>query len=267
MGTIRLGFLGNGNMGYAILKGLIDQGQLQPDAAAIYDPSPAARERAKAMGCQLFEDETALVKNSDTVLVAVKPQYAKALLEKIGKETAGKLILSIVAGYDAAYIRSCLGCEEARILRIMPNTPAMVGAGVFGMDKGTDALPAEKELVETWFSSLGVTEWIDEHLFAAITGLSGSGPAYVAIMIEAMADAGVRFGLFRDAAVKLAAQTVLGTAKQVLETGIHPALLKDAVCSPAGTTIEGVHALEEAGFRSAVMKAIEAGTNKASSLK
>lgn len=267
MSTVKLGFLGNGNMGYAILKGLVDRGQLLPEETAVYDPSPAAMERAGAMGCHLYETETALVEACRTVLVAVKPQYAKALLEKVGKAAEGKLFLSIVAGYDADYIRECLGCAGARILRIMPNTPAMVGAGAFGMDSHTDALPEEKELAQQWFSSLGVVEWIDPHLFAAVTGLSGSGPAYAAIFIEAMADAGVRFGLRRDIAQRLAAQTVLGTAKQILDTGIHPAQLKDMVSSPAGTTIEGVHALEEEGFRAAVMKAVEAGTRKASALK
>ena len=267
MSKIKLGFLGNGNMGYAILKGLAGHGQLKPRDMAVYDPSPAAMERAGALGCPLFETETELVDSCEIILVAVKPQYAKALLEKVGKAADGKLILSIVAGYDAAYIRQCLGSADARILRIMPNTPAMVGEGAFGLDAGTDALEEEKELAGKWFSALGMVEWVDDHLFGAVTGLSGSGPAYVAVFIEAMADAGVRAGLRRDTALNLAAQTVLGTARQILDTGMHPGQLKDAVCSPAGTTIEGMAALEEGGFRAAVMKAVEAAARKAEALK
>ena len=148
----------------------------------------------------------------------------------------------------------------------MPNTPAMVGEGVFGMNADSDALPDEKQLVESWLKNLGITVWIGENLFPVITSLPGGGPAFVAMFVEAMADGGVLGGLRRDDAIRIAAQTVLGSARLMLEKNIHPAVLKDMVCSPAGTTIEGVAALEEGAFRSTVMSAVEAAMIKAENM-
>ena len=264
---IKLGFLGNGNMGYAILKGLIDRKILGPEETAVYDILPAITERAAALGSSVFTDETELVRNSDIILVAVKPQTAGTLFEKIGSVVKDKLLISIIAGYDVSTIREALNQPDVRILRVMPNTPAMVGAGVFGLDVHTDAKSEEKQAVETWLSSLGIVEWVDETLFPVVTGLSGGGPAYVAMFIEALADGGVKHGLKRDAALRMAAQTVLGSAKLVLENGTHPAVVKDNVCSPAGTTIEGVQALEDGAFRSAVINAVDKSTLKALNLK
>lgn len=265
--SVRLGFLGNGNMGYAILKGLIGEHALAPEETAVYDPVASVRERASSLGSQVFEDEISLAESSGIVVAAVKPQNAKELLQKIGPVVKGKLLISIVAGYDIAYIRECLGQTSTRILRVMPNTPAMVGAGVFGLDIHTDAKPEEKQVVESWLSSLGIVEWVDESLFPAVTGLSGGGPAYVAMFIEALADGGVKHGLKRDAALRIAAQTVYGSAKLVLDQGQHPGIIKDNVCSPAGTTIEGVQALEDGAFRATVIKAVEKSTLKALNLK
>ncbi|MCD8083518.1 MAG: pyrroline-5-carboxylate reductase [Clostridiales bacterium] len=264
---MKLGFLGNGNMGYAILKGLLDRGGLKPEETAVYDPAQAALERAQALGSHACASEEELVAGCEIVLAAVKPQYAKALFEKIGAAMSGKLLVSIVAGYDVASIRAALGVSDVRVLRVMPNTPAMVGAGVFGMDIHTDAKPEEKEAVAGWLGSLGIVEWVDESLFPVVTGLSGGGPAYVAMFIEALADGGVKFGLRRDAAIRIAAQTVYGSAKLVLEGGQHPAVVKDNVCSPAGTTIEGVQALEDGGFRATVIRSVEKSTLKALNLK
>ncbi len=264
---MKLGFLGNGNMGYAILKGLTDRGVLSPAETGVYDPADAARERAQKLGSQILDSEAALVAESEIVLAAVKPQYAKALFEKIGTAMKGKLLVSIVAGYDVAAIREALGEPDVRVLRVMPNTPAMVGAGVFGMDLHTDAKPEERGAVADWLGSLGIVEWVDESLFPVVTGLSGGGPAYVAMFIEALADGGVKFGLRRDAALKIAAQTVYGSAKMILESGQHPAVVKDNVCSPAGTTIEGVQALEDGAFRSTVIRSVEKSTQKAMNLK
>lgn len=267
MSKIRLGFLGNGNMGYAILKGLVEKKVLLPEETAVYDPVAAVRDRAKALGSQVFESEAELAAHSEAVLAAVKPQNARALFGKVAPSLKGKLLLSIVAGYDVAAIKEALGEEDVRILRIMPNTPAMAGAGVFGLDAGSEATAEEKEQVAGWLSELGLVEWVDEHLFPVMTGLSGGGPAYVAMFIEALADGGVKYGLKRDQALKIAAQTVYGSAKLVLESGQHPAVVKDNVCSPAGTTIEGVQALEDAAFRATVMKAVEKSTLKALNLK
>ena len=258
----QIGFLGNGNMGYAILKGLIDKKSLSPQETAVYDVLPDIRKRAESLGSQICEDEIELVKSSEVILVAVKPQNAKPIFERIGKAAEGKLLLSIVAGINVASIKKALGTENVRILRIMPNTPAMVGAGVFGLDAGSDATAEEKEKTEKWFSELGLVEWVSEDLFPVVTGLSGGGPAYVALFIEALADGGVKYGLKRDAALQIAAQTVLGSAKLILEGKEHPAVVKDKVCSPAGTTIEGVQALEDGAFRSTVIKAVENATLK-----
>lgn len=265
--SIKLGFLGNGNMGYAILKGIIECHALAPEETAVYDPVASVRERAASLGSRIFEDEITLAENSEIVLLAVKPQNARELLERIGSVVKGKLLVSIVAGYDTAYIRECLDQASARILRVMPNTPAMVGKGVFGLDIHSDATQEEKQTVEGWLSSLGIVEWIDESLFPVVTGLSGGGPAYVAIFIEALADGGVKYGLKRDAALRIAAQTVYGSAGLVLEQGQHPGVVKDNVCSPAGTTIEGVQALEDGAFRATVIKAVERSTLKALNLK
>ena len=264
--SIKLGFIGNGNMGYAILKGLIDQGVLERRETAVYDLSEPVRQRAEELGVKAMETENELVSESEAVLLAVKPQHAKEILNRIGPALEGKLLLSIVAGYDAGTIRSYLGTDQVRILRIMPNTPALVREGVFALDQGTDATDQEKRLAGQWFSAIGEVFWIEEKLFPVITGLSGGGPAYVALFIEALADAGVKYGLYRDAALKIAAKTVLGSAKLILDTNLHPAVLKDQVCSPGGTTIEGVQALEEGGFRAAVIHAVEESTRKAGKL-
>lgn len=265
--SVKLGFLGNGNMGYAILKGLIDRKVLGPEETAVYDLVEAVRDRAGAAGSRIFADETELVENSEIVLAAVKPQNAAELFQRIGDVIRGKLLVSIVAGYDVESIRAALGNPDVRILRVMPNTPAMAGAGVFGLDVGSDASEEEKKTVSAWLSSLGLVEWVNESLFPVMTGLSGGGPAYVAMFIEALADGGVKYGLKRDAALQIAAQTVLGSAKLILESGEHPAVVKDNVCSPAGTTIEGVQALEDGAFRSTVIKAVQRATERASNLK
>jgi pyrroline-5-carboxylate reductase len=265
--AVKLGFIGNGNMGYAILKGLLDQNTLKPEELAVYDVVDAVRDRAASLGAAVYNSEAELAENSEAILVAVKPQNAKEAFAAIGEKAEGKLVVSIVAGYDVAAIRDALGQHEVRILRVMPNTPAMVGKGVFGLDAGSDATAEEKEKVGKWLSSLGLVEWVGEELFPVITGLSGGGPAYVAMFIEALADGGVKYGLKRPAALRIAAQTVLGSAALVLESGDHPGVIKDNVCSPAGTTIEGVQALEDGAFRSVVIRAVQQATLKASALK
>lgn len=259
----KIGFLGNGNMGYAILKGLLDQDILRPEETAVFDVVPAMRDRAGKLGCKVVETQEELVAGSEIVLLAVKPQVAGKLMEKIGSHMADKLLVSIVAGTDVATIKAHLSQPTARILRVMPNTPAMVSEGVFGMDVNTDALPEEKKTMEGYFSALGIVEWIDEGLFPVITALSGGGPAFVAMFIEAMADGAVKYGLKRDAAYRIAAQTVLGSAALMKKQELHPGVLKDMVCSPGGTTIEGVLALEDGNFRATVMHSVEEATLKA----
>ena len=258
---MKLGVIGFGNMGSAIAKGFVTKKAMDIKDIGAFDTYKKTIEKAKEDGFNVYNDELDLVKNSDAILVAVKPIHAKALFEKIAKNLKDKLIISIVAGLESGTIKSWIGSDK-RVLRIMPNTPAIVGEGVFALESDSNALDEEKKTVEDMFSAIGLVEWVEERLFPVVTGLSGGGPAYVAMFIEALADAGVLHGLKRDVAIKMAAKTVLGSAIQLLETGIHPAVLKDMVCSPAGTTIEGVKALEDYSFRAGVIEAISAATLK-----
>ena len=253
---MKLGVIGFGNMGSAIAKGFVSKNAIDIKDIGIFDTYLKSREKAKEDGFFVYSDEVELVKSSDAVLVAVKPIHAKSLFEKISKY----LVVSIVAGLESEVIRSYIG--EQRILRIMPNTPALVGEGVFALDSDSDATDEEKKIFEDAFFKIGTVEWVEERLFPVVTGLSGGGPAYVAMFIEALADAGVLHGLKRDVALKMAAKTVLGSAAQILETNIHPAVLKDMVCSPAGTTIEGVKVLEDYSFRAGVIEAVSKATLK-----
>ena len=259
---MKLGVIGFGNMGSAITKGFISKQVIDINDIAVFDTYDKTREKAEADGfATYFKDEIDLVKYADFVLVAVKPVHAKDLFEKISQYIDNKLIISIVAGLESATIKSWIGSDK-RVLRIMPNTPAIVGEGVFALDSDNNALDEEKKTVEKMFSAIGLVEWVEERFFPVVTGLSGGGPAYVAMFIEALADAGVLQGLKRDVAIKMAAKTVLGSAAQILDTQIHPAVLKDMVCSPAGTTIEGVKALEDYSFRAGVIEAVSAATLK-----
>ena len=258
---MKLGVIGFGNMGSAITKGFISKQVMDINDIAVFDTYDKTREKAEDEGFAVYKDEKDLIKHSDAVLIAVKPIHAEELLKNIAKELNNKLIISIVAGLESATIKSWIGSDK-RVLRIMPNTPAIVGEGVFALESDSNALDEEKKTVEDMFSAIGLVEWVEERLFPVVTGLSGGGPAYVAMFIEALADAGVLHGLKRDVAIKMAAKTVLGSATQLLETGIHPAVLKDMVCSPAGTTIEGVKALEDYSFRAGVIEAISAATLK-----
>lgn len=267
----KLGVIGFGNMGSAIVKGAINSGVISQNNISIYDSYKKVEENARAEGFKVYCEEREVIENSDAVLIAVKPVHAQEVFEKIGKYLEDKLIISIVAGLEVKNIRDLIAAniddsedfKLPRILRIMPNTPAIVGEGVFALDEGSDATSDERNKTEEIFKSLGLVEWVNESLFPVITALSGGGPAYVAMFIEALADAGVLHGLKRDAAIEIAAQTVLGSAAQIFKTGIHPALLKDMVCSPSGTTIEGVKSLEESSFRAGIIKAVDAATVKA----
>lgn len=258
---MKLGVIGFGNMGSAITKGFISKQVMDINDIAVFDTYDKIREKAEDEGFAVYKDEKDLIKHSDAVLIAVKPIHAEELLKNIAKELNNKLIISIVAGLESATIKSWIGSDK-RVLRIMPNTPAIVGEGVFALDSDSNALDEEKKTVEKMFSAIGLVEWVEERLFPVVTGLSGGGPAYVAMFIEALADAGVLHGLKRDVAIKMAAKTVLGSAAQILDTQIHPAVLKDMVCSPAGTTIEGVKALEDYSFRAGVIEAVGAATLK-----
>jgi pyrroline-5-carboxylate reductase len=211
-------------------------------------------------------DNRAAAAEADLIVLAVKPQVIEPLLDEIAPAVdAKKLVISIAAGVPIAAIAHKLGAG-VRIVRTMPNTPALVGAGATALARGPHATDADLEQALSLFEAVGVAVVVEEHHLDAVTGLSGSGPAFVFMAIEALADGGVKVGLARPIAMALAAQAVMGSAKLVLETGEHPGRLKDQVTSPGGTSIAGVHALEQHGFRAALIAAVEAATKRSREL-
>ncbi len=257
----RLVIIGGGNMGEAILKGLIAAQLIKPQQVTVTDIVEARLAYLReTYAVEALTDNGKAVAQADLVILAVKPQDIVATVQDIAPAMSGhKAVISIAAGVPTAKIESAFG-KPVRVVRVMPNTPALVLAGAAGLCAGSHATAADLEMARTLFDALGKTVVVSEYLMDAVTGLSGSGPAYIFVLIEALADGGVKMGLTREAALTLSAQTVYGSAKLLLETGLHPGELKDRVTSPAGTTIAGLHALEERAFRAAVMDAIERAT-------
>ena len=255
---LRWGFIGAGKMATALIRGMIRHGT-PPELISASDPDPSARTTLVGeTGIATFDSNSEVIRESDVVVLAVKPQMmAPVAAELRPLLTSGHLIVSVAAGVSLATLASGLGADR-RLARAMPNTPALVGEGAAAYCLGPAALPGDEAIVAECLRSVGKASRVPETLLDAVTGLSGSGPAFVYVMIEALADGGVRAGLPREIALTLAAQTVLGSAKMVLETGQHPGSLKDQVTSPAGTTIAGLHALERGGVRAALMDAVEA---------
>jgi pyrroline-5-carboxylate reductase len=262
-----IGFLGAGKMATALTRGWLQAGLLRPERVHASDPLPAARAAfQQETGVAATADNRHVVAASDLVVLAVKPQSLSALFEEIRDAlTPRHLVVSIAAGATLRQLRDGLGATH-RLIRVMPNTPCLVCASASAYSPGEHATDADVALVDRLLGAVGVALRLPEHLLDAVTGLSGSGPAFVYVMIEALSDGGVRMGLPRDAATALAAQTVLGAAKMVLQTRQHPGALKDAVASPGGTTIAGLHALERGGLRAALMDAVEAATRRAAEL-
>lgn len=248
-------------MAAALAKGLISSKFTGVDSIIASDPHRAAREIFSTQsGAQAGESNVEVVRSSDVVVLAVKPQHVTEVLSEIRSEVKPRhLLISIAAGVPIDTLSGFLG-SNARLVRVMPNTPCLVGVGAAAYALGGGATRADGELVRSLLSTVGVAVELPEPLLDAVTGLSGSGPAYVYQFIEALSDGGVLVGLSRDVATKLAAQTVLGAAQMVLQTGQSPAVLKDAVASPGGTTIAGLHALESGGLRAAIMNAVRAAT-------
>jgi pyrroline-5-carboxylate reductase len=261
--TRRVGFLGAGKMATALARGLCRAGFTDPDHVLASDPVPEILARfVDETGCRAAHSNLDVVRHASVLVVAVKPQHVHAVLaEAAASVTSGHLVVSIAAGVPLQAMASSLGADR-RLVRVMPNTPCLVGASASGFCVGGSATAEDARLVETMFSSVGVAISLSEPLLDAVTGLSGSGPAFVCLVIEALADGGVKAGLPRDVAQILAAQTVMGTARMVLETGQHPAVLKDAVASPGGTTIAGLHELERGGLRGCLMNAVEAAAQR-----
>jgi pyrroline-5-carboxylate reductase len=262
-----IGFLGAGQMATALAVGWRTAGLLEPSHCLASDPVPVARTTFTARtGIDAVADNVQVVEKGSILILAVKPQTLPELLREIQPLLKPmQLVISIAAGVTLKQLAAGLG-SSCRIIRVMPNTPCLVGASASGYSAGPVATPEDCELVEKLFSSVGLAVAVPEKLLDAVTGLSGSGPAFVAVMIEALADGGVKMGLPRSTALQLAAQTVLGTAKMILQTGQHPGQLKDSVASPGGTTIAGLHALETGAVRAAFINAVEAATKRAEEL-
>ena len=263
----RIGFLGSGKMATALARGWIQSGLVDRTRIAASDPSPAARQDFQQVtGVEAIADNAAVVAISDLLVLAVKPQSMPSLTREIRPLLKpNHWIVSIAAGASLRQLSESLG-SESRIIRVMPNTPCLVGAGAAAFVLGEHVTPAEGQFVQKLLDSVGRAYPVAEHLLDAVTGLSGSGPAFVYLVIEALSDGGVRMGLPREIATALAAQTVMGAARMVLETNTHTGVLKDQVASPGGTTIAGIHALERGGLRGALMDAVEAATRRAAEL-
>ncbi len=255
MSKYSLGFIGAGNMASAIIKGAIENNIINAEDVHVYDIDSNKSDTLKINLCiNVYESVKALCESSDIILLAVKPNVMASVLAEI-KET-DKPIVSIAAGWSADMIKNIIGMGR-KVLRLMPNTPLMAGEGMSVFESPSNFDDDHSEFIESVFRALGKIEHVPTKQMDAVTAVSGSGPAYVYMFIEALSDGGVLCGLPRDKAMALAAQTVLGAAKTVIETGLHPGTLKDAVCSPGGTTIEAVRALETNGFRGAVITAVE----------
>lgn len=262
-----IGFIGAGQMARALAEGLLRKGLVTPGQILASDPSPAARERfQEATQAETTANNLEVARRQDVIFLAVKPQQIPNVLHELaGRVSPEKLVLSLAAGIRLRQLQEGLG-QSTRVVRIMPNTPALVGFGASAFALGESVRAEDGQLVQQLLEAVGLAVQVDEALLDAVTALSGSGPAYVFTFIEALTDAGVRHGLSRQVALKLAAQTVRGAAEMVLRTEQHPVLLKDQVTSPGGTTIAGLAAMEGAGFRGAVFAAVEAAWRRAGEL-
>lgn len=263
-----IAFIGAGNMAEAIVKGLLASPlEVAPENLLMSD---IRKDRLDFLNQKYLvptsTDNPFVVRRADIIILSVKPQNIKEVLTEIKTEvTKDKLLISIAAGIKIRTIQDLLE-TQTRVIRTMPNTPALVQTGATALAPGEWTSPEDLQMAKAIFDAIGVTVLVEEKLIDAVTGLSGSGPAYVFMIINALADGGVKMGLSKDVALKLAAQTVLGAAKLVLETGEHPSKLKDMVTSPGGTTIAGIHALERGGLEGILMDAIEAATLKSMEL-
>ena len=258
-----IGFIGNGNMGQAMIGGIIKANIVVPEKIMVSDLNEKGlKEVAQKYGVTTTNDNNEVAKNADILILAVKPNLYPTVINQIKEAVKENVVVVIIAAG-----KSIKGTEEAferkiKVVKVMPNTPALVGEGMSAISAGEGISAEELEEVINIFDSFGKSEVVSEKLMDAVTAVSGSAPAYVYMFIEAMADAAVLEGMPRNQAYKFAAQAVLGAAKMVLETGMHPGALKDMVCSPGGTTIEAVVALEKMGLRAAVMNAMKSCAEK-----
>lgn len=262
--SLKIGFIGTGNIGTSLIKGVLHSGVAQPDDIYIYDVDQIRADKlAKDTGVRLAKDNEQLAADCDYIVVAIKPPYVKCVLEEIkGSITDAKVLVSVAVGITIKTLKGVLG-ENVKVVRTMPNLPVMVGEGMTLVCFDNIVNDSEKAFVNSLFEGSGKVAELEERLMSQVTSLTGSSPAYVFMMIEAMADGAVLQGIPRKLSYRLASQAILGAAKMVLETGAHPAELKDQVCSPAGTTIAAVKTLEENAFRHILIDAMEKCTLRA----
>lgn len=263
----QVGFLGAGNMGEALIHGLLHGHLCKPEQIFCSDVRP---ERLKLIrekyGVRGTIHNSEVVRQSDIIILAVKPQIMKPVIEEVSKYfDFNKLIISIAAGVPLDVIESCAR-KDLKLIRVMSNICVMVREGISAIAAGRHAQKEDLMIAKTIFDSVGKSIFLEENLLDAVTGLSGSGPAYIFLIVDALADAGVKVGLSRDDALLLASQTVLGAAKMLIETGEHPGKLKDMVTSPGGTAIAGLHTLEQGGVRTTLINAVEVATQRSKSL-
>jgi pyrroline-5-carboxylate reductase len=263
----KLALIGVGAMGRALISRLLERGVFVPGEVVVWDADESKRQDAQAeLGVRVAASNIDAVSDAETIMIAVKPDIVPLVLEEISPVVSpSQLLVVVAAGVSTQAVQSHLP-PGIPVVRVMPNTPALVGETAAAFSRGSHSGPEHAARVGDMLSAVGVAMEVPEKLLDAVTGLSGSGPAYVYTMIEAMSDAGVSVGLPRAISNMLAAQTVLGSAKMVIETGEHPAKLRDAVTTPGGTTIAGLAALERAGFRAAIIDAVQAATKRSQEL-
>jgi pyrroline-5-carboxylate reductase len=262
-----IGFIGAGNMAEALIRGLVRGGHITADRIAASGPRKERLDELRtAYAVDVTTDNREVARRCGLVVLAIKPQIMDKVLREIGDQLKpGTLVVSIAAGVDTETIEAGVG-EGVRVVRAMPNTPALVGAGATAISAGKHASESDLATARAMFDAVGISVILEETHLDAVTGLSGSGPAYIFLILEALADAGVKVGLSRRNAQRLAAQTVMGSAKMLLETDEHPGKLKDMVTSPGGTAIAGLHTLEEGGLRTTLINAVETATKRAREL-
>ena len=265
--SLRIGFIGSGRMATALARGLVQTGFADAGQIVAGDVDDSARSAfERETGARAVAANAEVASRAEVLILAVKPQSLSGVLEELQPAiTSAHLVISIAAGVPLAALSAALG-ENVRLIRVMPNTPCLVGQGAAGYAVGDSATKDDAALTQSLLSTVGLAVQVPETMLDAVTGLSGSGPAYAFQIIEALSDGGVRSGLPRDVATRLAAQTLLGASQMVLTTGQHPGALKDAVTSPGGTTIAGLHELERGGLRACLMNAVEAATLRSQEL-
>ena len=263
----KIGFVGGGRMAEALIKGMCKAEIITPEKILVSEPDQGRRDYLESIGVATYDNQDKLIKECSIIILAVKPQVIGQVLAGLkGQVDEKHMLISIAAGISLSFIQNALGDNACKLIRVMPNTPALVQEGASALSPGVGVSEKHLAIAKMIFDAVGKSVILSENYMDAVTGLSGSGPAYVLSFIEAMTDAGVKVGMTRDNAQLLTCQTILGTVKMAMESQEHPAQLRAMVTSPGGTTIAGLHVMERAGFSGIVMDAVEAATRRSKEL-